>query len=480
MKSTIRFLVLATLVSPVLAQEEEEIEARSFDVDHFSFNQSMEKFLFRGKVRGLPPQTQLIATISLRGEAGPSDAVYVNEESRFEGEFATKGKDVVAGTYVLSIHVKRDNQQGPVRELFPQDLEQDTGTKHCGWKQGSANTEWEKIRRAIVAECAGARGVYDRAAQFGHVALKKIDLALDAKRAGETLSGEEQTKLLGLWQPFYEETKDPAGGTVLEKRAREFEEKFVTPVFLSPYQKAVKGVVALYDFVDRLRSSYTVEILKRLGIQELPEADVDRGRFPVPAVISQINAVAWSIQGDLGKDVTMWEPTIEIAKERGALQGQTWVSATSGFKIDTPNAGWTLVTGEANSTMRLALNVQTEDGPCLATVMVHLVEFKWCTTKEELVDAWERLAEYEWPNYAKLQGEFVQEPGGKEHYLFRFRTRTDDFSTTVTCKLYFPKSPKRAHTIYGLMEVGFYEGIAQIEFKKDFELIMNSFELAED
>ncbi len=479
----ISFLVALVALSVPLAAQEEDVAARTFAVEHFSYNPSLEKFLFRGQGKGLPSGTQLVAVLSLRGQSGPSAALVVDPgrdpeaegpgESRFSGEFSTEGKTVLPGNYILTVTLQRGNQTDEIRSQLPEDLDEDHAVSVFGWHAPSASSDYEKIRGAIASEIGEIRPIYDEAAQLGSTVTKKISAALEGKTAVD-LKQAEKDKLFGLWIPFYKKTQG-----ALEKRAKDFETAWSSNVFLSPYQRAVRGVLDLTEFVLRLRSSYTVEILTALGMaDQIPAEDVDRGRFGIRTVISQTNAVAWAVQNDIG-DTSIWAPTIRIEKERGAFEGQAYVSSVSGFRISKPNEGWEAVQGGVNSTMRLALNLQSEEGPVLSTIQVHMVEFPWAETKEELAQAWERLAEYEWPGYRRQKGEFVKDASGKEYYDFQFRTRSQYVQTEINCHLYFGKSEKRKHTVYGLMEVTFYEGIARHHWEEDFATILGSFELTE-
>lgn len=470
-------LLLPLLAAPAMAQDDErEVPATSFDIQHFSYNQSRKAFVYRGRVTGgLPEKTKMVAILTLNGQVGASDNVFV-KEGGFSGEFATGEAEVVPGTYVLQIVVRRTDQQGAVRNEYPSGLDEDAGTKHFGWQAAQAGREAEKIRRAIAKEVATIRKVYDDAAQLGQTALKRIDQALAGKAPEDVPRGKRDQLLKDLWLGFFQETTGtlPAG-------AEKFRVAHDESTFVSPYQKAVDGVLKLYEFVEFLRSSYTVQILTKLGMEgEIPGEVREKGRFPPKTIISQVNGVAWSIQTDLGTDITVWMPTIEIARERGTQQGNTWVSSTSGFKITRPNEGWVFVTGEADSTMRLALNLQSDDGPVLSSIQVHMVQFPWADTKEELAEAWERLAEYEWPNYRKVSGSWqTDSTTGREHYVFRFRTRSEFVSTVVSCYLHVPSGGKWKNTIYGVMEVSFYEGIMRHHAEDDYATILESFELVE-
>ncbi|MBI4614646.1 MAG: hypothetical protein HY720_13630 [Planctomycetes bacterium] len=479
MHRALPFVSLLALLSPfaVAQQAEQEIQAKTFVVEHFSYNSSTAKFIYRGKPNGLADGTKLVTSLTLLGELAASGTAFVQEQ-RFYGEFVTAGKEVVPGVYVLTVQARRADQEGPARAQFPADIEgdEDKGTKFLEWQAGSAERKVKEVRDAIAKEVPKIRDWYDKIAQFASLALKKIEADLAGKAPEEIKPAEKEKLLKAHWVGFYNES---AGE--LEKASEAFRKAHMEGVYISPYQKSLENVVLLYELLSRLRSSYTIEVQTRLGMAaQILEEDKEKGRFQPKILIRQINGIAWSVQNDLGTtSKPIWFPAIKIGKERGTLQGTTWVSETSKFKIEIPNEAWTLHQGDEDSPMRVALNLEREEGLTLATVQVHMCEFPWAETKEERADAWECLAEYEWPRYRKTAGEWRKdEATGRDWYLFQFRTSSEMIQAEITCHLYFPT--QRKHIVYGLMIASFYEGIALHHQADDFDKIKASFQLTEE
>ena len=161
--ASIAVAILFVLPHLALAQEDlpsqlggplEEKTARSFVINHFSFNPSKKEFIFRGKVNGLPDETTLSGNLYLEGNLGASESFFV-KEGVFQGEFEVGERKVYPGVYVLELVADKGQQRGSVRDGFPAGLDFDSAVRHVSHQRSSAARETEKVREQIAEEVIG-------------------------------------------------------------------------------------------------------------------------------------------------------------------------------------------------------------------------------------------------------------------------------------------------------------------------------------
>lgn len=467
----LRSVLLLPFVSGLaLGQEEPAVQsARSFEITRFTYDERFMNFEVSGKSRGLPDGTRLAARITLDGAQAAAFPLFVGE-GVFETNIPTEGRRVLPGTYVLTVTARRDAQSGDALAGWPEDLEEDVGSANHAWQASAAASTIASIREDVIGRVEAIRLNFDLACQLGYGIGRRIDQA----GGPAAIAPAARDALLLPWREFLQSSEAP-----LVEGLASFRKDHYDGVFVSPIQDLVEIVVGLYQGVIGLRSAYTVEILTKLQMAEqIPAVDLERGRFSSANLIAQIFKAARAMQQRLGPGRAVWAPIIKIGKERYNLDGKTYVSATSRFRIQIPGENWQILNGEANATERVTFQLLHRGVP-IGLAVVHMVEFPAAETPDERVAAWIRLAEYEWPKYRFVSGEWVNgEDGEPKYYLFKFRSRSDDVGRAhVTCYLHVPENSDRKGLLYGVMVVSFLEGVLGELTEDELEKTALSFQL---
>ena len=109
------------------------------------------------------------------------------------------------------------------------------------------------------------------------------------------------------------------------------------------------------------------------------------------------------------------------------------------------------------------------------------VDGGWMLVDDDRIEAWQQLAEYDWPRYRFLSGEWkTDEEGNRLHYVYHFRSRSKDTGNAkITCYLHLPKNSKRKGLVYGVMVVSFMEGVMEHHFEEEIQRVAESFQILE-
>ncbi len=475
MRSALPFLALVLASGPAFGQEQpaepgKDQDARSFRLTRFEFEERFSAFEIAGMAAGLPANARLNGRILLNGTQAAAFPLYVREGA-FDAQVKVEGRTVLPGTYVLEVTARRQGQRGEALTAWPEGLDEDVGSTHHSYMPNAEASTEAGVREDVIRRAQTIRANFDLACQIGYGTLRRID------QAGEGIALQDpaaREKLLAAWSTFVRDSEHP-----LVAGLESFRKENLDGVFISPLKPLVEVVVGLYQTVIGLRSSYSVAILTKLGMEDrIPPIDLERGRFSVENLIAQIYDGARAMEQRIGAGRPVWAPVIQIPKERGSVDGKGYVSSTSKFRIEVPNERWQVEMGEADSTMRVCFRLMHRDIP-MGLAMVHMVEFPGAETADERIEAWKRLAEYDWPKYRFISGAWVDdEKGNHLYYLFRFKSRSDAVGRAhVTCYLHVPQGDERKGLLYGVMVVSFMEGLLGEVCEEDLKKTAESFQL---
>ncbi len=472
MRFSILLVPVALAGSLAHAEDEpKEVQAKTFIIDGFEYAADQRALVFDGRAPALPTGTTLQASVGLADDATAPILVQVRDGA-FEAAFPAGGAEFLPGLYILTLTLRADGLPPESRGLLAGLEGPDLGTKFFKHRMADAERTAQKIVESAVGFVRAMRLAYDDACQIG----ARVERSIEAARKEEPrIPGAKATALFAPWKEFR-----ISGSERHLAARREFVDAYVGKGFLCPAGKTVQLTISLSDTIVRLISAYTVTIMRSLGMDSaIPPEDLDRGQFPPKMVIGQVSTIAWTLETRIQTEVPLWEPRIKIGKERGGQDGAKYVSQTSGFSIEVPSEKWRPIQGGEDSTMRYAL-VLDQNKLMIAAVQVHIVEFPWAEGKQELVDAWVRLAEYEWPQYRHVGGGWVTESPEREYYKFDFKATLgkNTRGTPVTCYLFFPGTPGEEHRVYGLMVVTPYAGIIRHHMEEDFKKMLDSFTLS--
>lgn len=458
--------IAALLLVPAHAQQK-DVAAKNFSIDGAEYSDVSREFEFWGK-GALPDGTVLRAYLDLSGNACPAIIVPV-QEGRFHGSFPTKEREVLPGRYALHVSLGREGLPAGAPNLLG-DAEIDDGICHVDHMAADGPKVAESLTAESLALIQVIRGMFDDACQTASQ-VQKATLA--ARKDGAALTPAQVDAILEPWKRVHAGTRQE-----LLRRRAEYVERQLARIYLSPIAEAAQSIVTLLDSVVSLVSSFTIELMEGLGRgKDVTSEDRDRGRFSSRVLIGQVMGIARGIQYRLSPGKPIWAPLIDIAKERGSREGATYVSQVSGFRLDVPE-GWKVVQGEEDSTLRLGCYLMNQE-IFRACVEVHAVDFPWAEGKEELAQAWVRLAEYEWEKYRFKKAEFKTDAKGREYYEFSFVASLSAIlgDVSVTCYLYFAPDEKHPHRVHAVMVVFPWRGLMMHHYEDELNMMLESFDL---
>ncbi|MDP7033644.1 MAG: hypothetical protein QF752_04020, partial [Planctomycetota bacterium] len=355
----------------------------------------------------------------------------------------------------------------------------------------AAKKERNRYREVILKEVSQVRKSYDEILQNG-IRFSRLVVS------DSSLSEDTKSKIASDWQTVWESSD-------LSARSRELKDEVfgMDTCYAIPHLETAQMTLELVEQIHRLKCIYFYRVWKGLGrLQEVPRHVASEGTYDPRNVLARVNAVALRIQSLMKAEKPIWEPLLKVAKERGSYGGKdrnTYTSSVSGFQITRASSNWKWDLGAKNSPMRLSVNYSMkgigDEELVQHLIQVNKVEFKWAETPEEIAQAWEQLAEYEWPNYQKLNGQFVEIGEGddvQKVYKFRFQTRSPNLTAEVECHLFFPVKEENRGIVYGLLHLSMASGLdhhmsdeAALEMmggtedKSPFQVMIDSFRIRE-
>ncbi|MBI4617240.1 MAG: hypothetical protein HY720_26745 [Planctomycetes bacterium] len=358
----VAFAVIAVLlVTPAGAQGPSSDNGEEpVAIDLFEHDGLKDGFAFVGRSLGPPDGTLLYACLSLDGQDGPKLQLVVKEGS-FEGTFDTAGKRLAPGRYVLTVGLLGAQPSG------------------IAWSWASAHQECPDAARSW--ECEPSRIEDDRRRRREAIEDEMGRLRDLHERSLAARSGAEDLEWL---EPRLSETLGDAG--------KVFRETWIEPMFLPPFGTAMEAVSSLYRELGTLLGTCRAEADGR-------EPEVSFAR-----VEGRLHGLAWLVRRELGDgSVRSWPHRTRIAREQGEVDRGVYRSRTSGFRIEVPPEYWGCVLGESDSPLRLSMRMTWPDGHAVEFIDVYRHEFAWARDREELLEAWEGVAEGEWPRYRLLE-----------------------------------------------------------------------------
>ena len=364
-----------------------------------------------GRTTSLPENTVLIGTL-LRGERavtyGRAD---VDAEGRFKMVFALEAA-LAPARYTVRVEGRPPEEgESPAQPLPPASLDFDHGTPE---EQATLAKEAREKLQEILDQLGrgfqqmSSMASYDIA--YAEILIGKRQVQMVERRTIEK-------KRIEIQQKLHMEL-DRVGRDTIERLFRmarlDFNE-YKEQVSGGLHLEVEKDIESLTILLDKWYVACWKDVADTLGMP-LPQRLQGREMFPRRELEDEILLKAHRAYKALGKDWEEsrkgWESLDSMKPEIGKLEGDTYVSYISRFRISAPSAEWFMDFQMTNPIARLRMFHRNEEirKQGVAVAWVEIVDYPHGTNRADLDRICEVTKPGRWKGFKRIKGAPISRP----------------------------------------------------------------------
>ncbi|MBI5366814.1 MAG: hypothetical protein HZA54_07235, partial [Planctomycetes bacterium] len=346
----------------------------------------------------LPDGARLTISVQFGGKAGSWSKTSV-ADGKFELTLDAIKARMIAGTYLVKVEAKRDDQPGEVADALGESFVDDVAD--LAFDVGSADDRLadEKAVKAKLDETInGLRRLFRQCCERGTYVFSAIH---EAKRKNQNkLADADKQRIFDEWNRYSETYWEDGYRTV-----RLNYDEYKKSIYMSPFPPAEADIETVFVFVQRIHSAFWKEICGYLGA-EVPQR-IPGSPFGRDQMMTDLKTVAERVYDEAGLEKLDWDLVDLAAPEQGTYDKSTYRSKTAKFEITKPD-DWEFDTQTMSPTTRIRL--KPKGGGEGVVAVVEIKDFPEAQNFEDLGKMTEVFSFERWPGFKKLGAKKISSP----------------------------------------------------------------------